>query len=113
MGTFIVLQVNNNGVISFVKELSTYKPEEFPLKDDTAIISPFWADVDVENVGGSVWYRQSSNPAVLRRVTSEINQYFPRGAKFQATWIFIATWDNVGFYGADVVGKDKVSIYNA
>ncbi|XP_050415090.1 protein mesh [Patella vulgata] len=106
------LYVNNNGVISFLKELKDYKPSDFPLKDETPIIAPFWADVDVTK-GGRVWYREDTHPHSLHRATSEVNKFFPNERNFQATWIFIATWDHVCFYGAAGDGENKKNTFQA
>ncbi|XP_041370957.1 sushi domain-containing protein 2-like [Gigantopelta aegis] len=107
------LFVNNNGVISFLKELKTYKPEDFPLQNETPIVAPFWADVDV-TIGGTVYYRESEDPVILAKATNEITQYFHSLRRFKAAWVFIATWDNVGFYGAtDKTGKSKRNTFQA
>ncbi|XP_048752954.2 protein mesh-like isoform X2 [Ostrea edulis] len=92
------LIVNTNGVISFLKTVSTFTPNPFPLDDDRRLIAIFWADVDTRN-GGTVWYRESTNQTILNRATEEVRTYFPQFFRFQATWVFIATWDNVAFYG--------------
>jgi hypothetical protein len=42
-------------------------------------------------------------------VSQEIRRVFPEKNKFHASWLFIATWDNVSFYGADATGKTKVN----
>jgi hypothetical protein len=42
-------------------------------------------------------------------VSLEICRVFPEQYKFQASWLFIATWDNVAFYGANSAGVAKVS----
>ena len=42
-------------------------------------------------------------------MSQEIRRVFPEQYKFQASWLFIATWDNVAFYGANIVGVAKVS----
>ncbi|XP_046338970.2 sushi domain-containing protein 2-like isoform X2 [Haliotis rufescens] len=104
--------VNNNGIISFLDQLKTYRPENFPLDSETPIIAPFWADVDVQ-VGGKVWYRESSDFQLLEKATVEIKTYFPALRRFRANWMFIATWDNVGFYGASQEGKQKRNTFQA
>ena len=71
-----MFQVNNNGVISFLKELRTYRPENFPLDDDTPLIAPYWADVDISKCDrnsthcGTVWYREDRRPSILNKVWS-------------------------------------------
>ena len=105
-------QVNTNGVISFLVAVSQYTPAPFPLGDNRRLISPFWGDVDTRN-GGTVLYRESIDPVLLDRATKDIRRAFLNHQRFSASWIFIATWDRVAFYGAvgnftnKVTGKDK------
>ncbi|XP_048752938.2 protein mesh-like [Ostrea edulis] len=98
------LIVNTNGVISFLKTVSTFTPDPFPLDGDRRLVAIFWADVDTNN-GGTVWYRESTNQTILNRATEEVRTYFPQFFRFQATWVFIATWDNVAFYGCSPCTK--------
>ncbi|KAH0631346.1 hypothetical protein JD844_005637 [Phrynosoma platyrhinos] len=92
------LYVNNNGVVSFDKPVSQFTPDPFPLTDGRAFVAPFWADVD-NRIKGEVYYRQSQDKRLLQKVTADINTYFPK-EKFIATWAFVATWDQVAFYGS-------------
>ncbi|XP_062581787.1 uncharacterized protein LOC134243551 [Saccostrea cucullata] len=98
------LIVNTNGVISFLKTVSTYTPNPFPLDGDRRLVAIFWADVDTRK-GGTVWYRESTNQTILERATNEVRTYFPQFFRFQATWVFIATWDNVAFFGCSPCTK--------
>ncbi|OWF44878.1 Sushi, nidogen and EGF-like domain-containing protein 1 [Mizuhopecten yessoensis] len=100
------LFVNTNGAISFQKTLSQFTPAPFPLQDHRSIVAPFWADVDIRN-GGTVWYRETTDPAILQRATDEIRLYNPDQSDFHASWVFVSTWDNVAFYGASTIGKTK------
>ena len=99
--------MNTNGVISFLGTMSTYTPTPFPLESRKRLIAPFWADVDTTN-GGDIWYRETTNSTLLQMVSQEISTVFPEQHKFQATWVFIATWSNVAFFWADVIGAKKV-----
>ncbi|XP_068099382.1 alpha-tectorin-like [Hyperolius riggenbachi] len=96
--THSCLYVNNNGVLSFGTAVSQYTPDPFPLKDGRAFITPFWADVDIE-LGGDVFYQQTTNFAILRRITRDMAIHLPQ-LGFTATWAFIATWHRVVFFGA-------------
>ena len=87
--------------------MSTYTPSPFPLGSNRRLIAPYWTDIDTGN-GGDIWYRESTNSTLLQRVSQEIRGVFAEQYKFQASWLFIATWDNVAFYGADAIGKIKV-----
>ena len=105
-------QVNTNGVISFLGAVSQYTPAPFPLRDNRRLITPFWDDMDTRN-GGTVLYRESIDPVLLDRATKDVRRAFLKHQRFSASWIFIATWDRVAFFGADgdfknkVTGKDK------
>ena len=58
---------------------------------------PYWADVDTRGVG-DVYYRQTTDPNLLARATSEIRAAFPSSRNVTIRRLLIATWDNVGYY---------------
>ncbi|XP_033733052.1 sushi domain-containing protein 2-like [Pecten maximus] len=97
------LYVNNNGLLTFEKEKTTYKPKKFPLSDNTSVIAVFWADIDIQREGGNVTYRQTTDPSLLTRATEDVRKYFFLRKEF--TWMLIATWYEVGFYGASNSGE--------
>ena len=103
------MQVNNNGLISFRTAVSTYTPEAFPLGGERRFIAPYWADVDTRpSNGGTVWYRiECDNSTLLKRAKYDVEWAFP-GTGFQPNWLFIATWEKVGYYNQKT---DKVSEY--
>ncbi|MEJ1283528.1 sushi nidogen and EGF-like domains 1 [Cricetulus griseus] len=92
------LQVNNNGIISFLKEVSQFTPVAFPIAKDRCVVAAFWADVDNRRAG-DVYYREATDPAMLQRATEDIRRYFPELPDFSATWVFVATWYRVTFFG--------------
>ena len=96
--SFPSLQVNNNGVISFNVQVSQFTPEAFPLSDSRSFIAPLWADVH-NGIRGDIFYRESTEPALLERVTQDVRKYFQNLPTFTATWVFITTWHQVTFYG--------------
>ncbi|XP_078360269.1 sushi domain-containing protein 2-like isoform X2 [Oculina patagonica] len=93
------LFVNNNGVISFLVEVSQYTPDTFPLGGNRRLVAPFWADVDTGN-GGDVFYRETTDPNLLQQATDDVKAAYVDQRKFKATWLLIATWYEVAFYGA-------------
>jgi len=101
-------KVNTNGVISFLGNMSTYTPSPFPLGSNRRLIAPYLADIDTRN-GGDIWYRESTNRTLLQMVSAQIRPIFPEQYKFQASWLFIATWVNVTFHGANGTGETKVN----
>uniref|UniRef100_A0A7M4ES62 Sushi, nidogen and EGF-like domain-containing protein 1 n=1 Tax=Crocodylus porosus TaxID=8502 RepID=A0A7M4ES62_CROPO len=92
------LYVNNNGIISFLKEVSQFTPVAFPISKDRRVVAAFWADVDNRRAG-DVYYRESKDQALLERATKDIGQYFPEVPEFSAQWVFVATWYRVTFFG--------------
>ena len=85
-------------MISFLREVSQYTPDPFPLGDDRRLIAPFWADVDTTR-GGVVYYRETQDLAIRTRASEEIRKYFVRQRRFLAKWVMIVTWLNVARYG--------------
>jgi len=65
------------------------------------MIVPFWADVDTRR-GGTVYYRESSDSAQLQKASQEVSQAFPTLGRINLGWIFIVTWAEVAFFGAQV-----------
>ncbi|KAG9341578.1 hypothetical protein JZ751_019091, partial [Albula glossodonta] len=92
------LYVNNNGLVSFLREVSQFTPVAFPIAGDRRVVAPFWADVDNRRAG-QVFYRETKDPAILQRATADVHRYFPEFPAFTATWALIATWHKVTFFG--------------
>ncbi|XP_019904939.2 sushi, nidogen and EGF-like domain-containing protein 1 isoform X3 [Esox lucius] len=92
------LYVNNNGLVSFLREVSQFTPVAFPIAGDRRVVAPFWADVDNRRAG-QVFYRESKDPATLQRATADVRRYFSEFPEFNATWILISTWHKVTFFG--------------
>lgn len=90
--------MNNNGIVSFLKEVSQFTPVAFPIAKDRCVVAAFWADVDNRRAG-DVYYREATDAATLRRATDDVRRYFPELPGFSATWVFIATWYRVTFFG--------------
>lgn len=85
-------------MISFNVQVSQFTPEAFPLSDSRSFIAPLWADVH-NGIRGDVYYRESTEPEILERSTQDVRKYFKNMPTFTATWVFIATWHQVTFYG--------------
>ncbi|XP_046863081.1 protein mesh-like isoform X2 [Xenia sp. Carnegie-2017] len=92
------LFININGVISFLQEFILYKPDPFPLGNNSRLIAPFWADVDTRR-GGNIYYRESQDLAILKRASAEVRKYEVSQRRFFAKWVLIATWLKVAPYG--------------
>jgi len=90
--------VSTNGAISFSIPISQFTPDPFPLnasENIVEIIAPFWADVDTRGTG-EISYHQTTNEDLLQRTDNDIKTAFPT-IKFLSTYLFIVTWDHVGF----------------
>ena len=88
-------------------KVSQYTPDAFPLGDNRSLVAPFWADADTRN-GGNVFYRETTDPNLLQQATYDVTATFVDQRKFKATWLFIATWHEVAFYGASGINTNKV-----
>ncbi|KAF2367526.1 EGF domain [Trinorchestia longiramus] len=89
------LFINMNGFISFLTEIPSFFNVQFPL--DYPIIAALYTDIDT-STKGSVWFRETSDPATVTRMKSELAAYFSAAENFTPTGVFIATWDGVGGY---------------
>ena len=107
---FYFLQVNTNGLISFVRGVSSFLPQPFPKINNLVVLALFWIDIDTRKCNPSchIWYRESTHAIELNKATSEVRRYFPIMKHFTASWTYIVTWDNVAFYGASDIGLNKV-----
>ena len=94
---FLHMQVSVDGFISLDKSISRSTPRSLPLTGTEKIIAPYWADVDTRGTG-DIYYRQTTDPSLLARATSEIKAAFPDSLDLTITNMFIATWDRVGYY---------------
>ncbi|XP_072180112.1 alpha-tectorin-like [Diadema setosum] len=66
------------------------------------MLTPYWADVNTET-GGTVSYREvePSETHVYDMATKIVREAFVTQQVFQTEWMFITTWDHVGFYGSE------------
>ncbi|XP_038138318.1 sushi, nidogen and EGF-like domain-containing protein 1 [Cyprinodon tularosa] len=94
------LYVNNNGLVSFLREVSQFTPVAFPIAGDRRVVAPFWADVD-NRLAGSVFFRESQDSSILRRASGDVRTYFAEFPDFNATWVLISTWHQVTFFGGN------------
>ncbi|KAL6474828.1 hypothetical protein MHYP_G00158680 [Metynnis hypsauchen] len=94
--TYSQMFVNNNGYLTFDQAMSNWVPVRFVANSGRDIIAPLWTDIDNRG-NGLISYNQYTNGSVLSQATQDINQYFP-GVNFTASWVFVATWDNVAYY---------------
>lgn len=72
----------------------------FPIAGDRRVVAPFWADVDNRRAG-KVFYRESQEAPILKRASADVRTYFSEFPSFNATWVLIATWLQVTFFGGN------------
>ena len=102
-------QINTNGVLSFQSPftLSGYVSQGFSLSDvNSTVIVPFWDTLGIRRFG-NIFYRTTSNAALLQRAHDQLQELFPSSGNFIPTTLFIATWDRV----AEREGATQVSAY--
>ena len=87
------MQVNANGLLSFRSTFTTSFIRTFPFFS-APLIAPYWENFDLRR-GGSLYYRQTSNPTLLQRAREQLQRSFPTDGSFTPTDLFIATWDRV------------------
>lgn len=97
--------MNSNGFVSFQTEIPNFFNIEFPL--DYPLIAPFYTNVDTRATG-TISYYETSEPALLRRATENVQEYFSDQETFQAKSLFIVTWFRVGYFNK---GSDKTNSY--
>ncbi|XDV45071.1 hypothetical protein PO909_013238, partial [Leuciscus waleckii] len=89
--------VNNNGDLTFDEPFYQWYPDFFPACSTRDIIAPLWTDIN-NSEKGTISYRQVTDGHLLNRASRDINQYYPK-LNFSASWVFIATWDKVPYFG--------------
>ena len=99
-----ILQVNDDGVISFNSPFGDDTPRPLPLSGSDQIIAPYWADVDTRGIG-QIFYRQSTDPSLLARASREIQSALSLTHEVELKSLLITTWDIVGYYSGN---SDKV-----
>lgn len=100
------LYINVNGHVSFESEVPAYRAD-IPLPHGLHIIAVFLADIDT-TASGRIYYRSTSEEAILQRAAADIQTYFSGFESFMPTSLFIATWDRVGYY---MEGSDRVNTF--
>lgn len=92
---FELLQVNTNGILTFVNDFPEFLNIPFPI--EYPAISPFYSNVDISQDDGysKISYYQSTDSNLLKRASSNIRSSFKNAQNFQANAILVVTWNNV------------------
>ncbi len=99
----VLPQVSTNGLILFrdIPSSTTWKPEKFPWT--APLLAAFWADIDIRRTTGNVTYRPylrtPDNEIIFDRGEAVVRRAFRNHFDFAASWMLIATWYEVLFYG--------------
>ena len=72
-------------------------PQPLPFKSLT-FISPYWEHFGTARFG-RIYYRNTTDPTLLRRVLNHLQDVFPSAKEFSPSYIFLATWANVPQFG--------------
>ena len=60
------------------------------------IVAPYFADADLSN-SGKIYFRVTSDSSLLERAAQDVAYVFNHD-NFSPEQLFIATWDEIGFY---------------
>ncbi len=82
-----VVQVNTNGLLSFVTGFPNPVMLTFPHFGDK-LVAGLYSDINIHN-GGEIYFRETNDSLLLARFQSKLNPLF------LPTSLFIATWDQV------------------
>ena len=95
-------------MVSFDAPVSIFTPRSFPINGSLVLLSPYWGDVDTRpSNGGFVYYKNTTDSILLTKARNQVRTLFPAFANFTPTFLFIATWDHVGYFNRHT---DKVSV---
>jgi len=104
------MQVNTNGALSFNQSFHVQFPQPFPYQP-LALISAYWEDFETARFG-RVYYRRTTDLALLRRAQYHLQDVFPSARNFFPSYLFLATWDNVPQFGTLSAGQPKLVSLN-
>ncbi len=102
------MQVSTNGLISVHEPETSPVPRNFPTT--TILIAPFWADADTSNGAGAVSYGVTRDAAQLTKAGGEITAAHPELTEFTPLYLFIATWNRVGYYNREGIATTSVRL---
>ena len=111
----VSLQVIENGVIFFGMVTDEFSPHElsaddFPYSDTKPFVAPYWIENDLSQ-GGNVSYGVfTEDSTLLIEVSDFISQ--SESVEFSGTWMLVAYWINVPFFGSSDEDEVLVSFSN-
>lgn len=88
----------HNGYLGFgQRDDCEFSQENFPITLEP-MIAILWADINIE-VAGDIYWREDTTQDILDQATNDVRTYLTCTKQFEATSVYIATWDNVAEYG--------------
>lgn len=92
------MQINTNGILTFGVEFPQFVNVPFPL--EYPAIAPFYTNVDTTNANESttISFFKSHDATLLQTVSDVVRKGFTDAYDFDALSVFVATWENVGYY---------------
>ncbi|XP_055837415.1 nidogen-like [Episyrphus balteatus] len=92
------IYINTNGILTFDKEFPEFINLEYPGRNPS--IAPFFANVDTSVPSNStiISLFKSQNHEKLQKANSLVRRKYSNN--FEATILYVATWENVGYYNA-------------
>ncbi|XP_055547444.1 nidogen [Wyeomyia smithii] len=104
--------INTNGILTFGSEFQNYLNLPFPIEYPS--IAPFYANVDttLPNDTAAIVYFQSTDVDLLDQVTDLVRSAFSDAIDFEASHVFVATWEHVGHFNMknDITNSFQVAL---
>ncbi|CAI8026301.1 Deleted in malignant brain tumors 1 protein [Geodia barretti] len=113
---YSTLYVIENGVIFFGMVTDEFSPHElsaddFPYSDTKPFVAPYWIENDLSQ-GGNVSYGVfTEDSTLLIEVSDFISQ--SESVEFSGTWMLVAYWINVPFFGSSDEDEVLSNTYQA
>ena len=104
---FLFTQVNTNGMVSFIWDTMVL----FGIPEaNECVIVPFYVDMDTTKNNGRVYYRQTTNPAILRRAKRDVKRSFSGAPTFNPDWVLIASFNRLTYVSGSATSPVSVLI---
>ena len=106
--TYIIIQVNTHGILSFRENFHNFAPE--PFEDiSVAVVAPFWADTDIRDEG-SISFRLTTVVEDYLNLQEIIRITFTNASNFEMSQLFVATYDQVQATSgsSEIVSEKKI-----
>ena len=106
------LYVNTNGGMTFTGRYSGNNNSPFPIpNNDDPIIAPWYADCRSDKENSQIYFRETTDQAILDIIDQEIQAASCINFYFEAKWAFVITWWEMTFFGANDEGKTKLNTF--